>query len=382
MNIITKLSIRQKVMLTLTVLAAVFLSWQIYNFVHGNSGGVQPINPSTPHPVSVKPTTNTLPPPPVKPLPAKESSHVNLTASQQAYLGLIREYQVTKIKRQILEEQASLASAQKRISDASHNSSFVNYGVYGDLIGGDNADNTYVLSYLDRQAGQWTATLNRNGQYQEVQVGSRLTDGSRVISINDKGVVLRNLHGKSRLVSFQGSVNVDKVEANSNSAAPSQSSAKNSAEKPGETKNRNNLNNIGSTINANNAKIAKILGITAAPPNSNTPGAASAPNASNPAETLQNIAKQLQEVKVPVSTDIPAAPLTQPNTPPPAAPPASAPVPPQSNPPAAVAPSKPVSVRELQKSLGINEASAQGLSQVSWHEDQQDSLDGNSLSTH
>lgn len=175
MNIITKLSIRQKVMLTLTVLAAAFLTWQIYNFVHGNSMGVQSIKPSTPHPISIKPSANTLPPPPVKPLPARETSNITLTSSQQAYLGLVREYQVTKIRRQILEEQAGLANAQKRITDASRNVTLANYGTYGDLMNSDNVGNTYELTYLDRQAGQWTATLNRNGQYQEVHVGSHLS---------------------------------------------------------------------------------------------------------------------------------------------------------------------------------------------------------------
>ncbi len=368
MNIITKLSIRQKVMLTLTVLAAAFLTWQIYNFVHGNSMGVQPINPTTPHPISIKSPTNTLPPPPVKPLPARETSHVTLTASQQAYLGLVREYQVTKIRRQILEEQAGLANAQKRITDASRNGMLANYGTYGDVLGSDSVDNAYELTYLDRQAGQWTATLNRNGKYQEVHVGTRLSDGASVVSINNKGVVLRTSRGKSRMVSFQGSINVDYTnEDDKASPTTTQTPANKSPEKAAAEKNPHNLNNITNTINSNNAKIAKILGITTAPPSNN--GTPAAPT--GPAETLQNITKQLQGLQSPAAqVDIPAAPLTQPTptTPPP---PASAPVAPQSNNPAPAAsstPLKPVSVKELQKSLGINEASAQGLSQISWDE--------------
>lgn len=355
MNIITKLSIRQKVMLTLTLLAAAFLFWQIYNFVHGNSMSVQPINPSTPHPVSIKPSANTLPPPPIKPLPARDVAHVNLTANQQAYLGLVREYQVTKIRRQILEEQAGLANAQKRIADASRNATLASYGSYSDLMGGDNSvENSYQLAYLDRQAGQWTATLNRNGQYQEVHVGSRLTDGASVISINDKGVVLRTSRGKSRVIGFQGSVNVDHNNESTNNPPASPSTPVNkSAEKTALEKNAKHLNNIGKTINSNNAKIAKILGITAVPPSGQ--GAPAPAGPVDPASSLQNIAKQLQGLQS--TTDIPAAPLTQPT--PAAPPPASAPVSPQSNPPspAAASPVKPVSVKELQKSLGINEAS-------------------------
>lgn len=307
MNIITKLNIRQRVMLVLTVLAAVFLAWQIYSFVHGNG----PLSPSISAPARsagaalpaapVAVSNNTLTPPAIQQLPA-ELVNPELSGHQQEYLNLVREYQITKMKRQILDEEAGLANAKKRISDA---------GKGGALAGLDTSFNgeysiptsIYELAYLDRQAGQWSATLTQGGQYTEVRVGSHLPDGSSVISINERGVVLRPLNGKSVKLAFQGSVNVD----NSLPAYKVRSHT------------TGNTLSIANPSNSN-AKIAKILGITAVPA---TPSPATPPAAAQPSATT------------PATSDVPAAPLT---VTPPATPTAQQPaVETQATPPAATA---------------------------------------------
>ncbi len=318
MNIITKLNIRQRVMLVLTILAAAFLTWQIYNFVHGNSPLISPpktMGAKTSAPVSMtasktvtlatpaKAENNTFSPV-VQPLPT-ELAASDLSPRQQEYLNLVREYQITKMKRQILEEQAGLANAKKRIADAGKGNVVV--------AGYDNsfAENplplsNYQLMYVDRQAGQWTATLNQGGQYIEVHLGTRLADGSIITSIDEKEVTVRSVSGRTSELSFPGSVNV--VDMSQGSRVHTQTNA------PAMT-----------NSNPSNAQIAKILGITSAP-------------------------------VTPVTSDVPAGPLTVEGKP--AAPANNNPAPNSSNPSNSQAapvsgvvspvPSiKPVSVKEL-----------------------------------
>ncbi len=211
MNIITKLNIRQKVMLVLTILAAVFLAWQIYNFVHGATAPTRPVPvvaaPGTGTPVTA--LAGSLPPPVVQQLPTNLDNS-SLTPRQQEYLNLVREYQITKMKRQILEEQANLASAQKRIADAAKGGGLTAMNTLpGDSNWASQPTGDYQLAYLDRQAGRWTATLSQGEQYTQVRVGTKLGDGSRVVSITNQGVVLQPIEGKNITLAFQGSVNDD-----------------------------------------------------------------------------------------------------------------------------------------------------------------------------
>lgn len=295
MNIITKLNIRQKVMLALTILAALFLTWQIYNFVRGP---VSPVQASIPAPLA---TVSPAPPAAalhvVAQLPVNNPSYASMVNNQQEYLNMVRDYQVAKMKRQILEEQAGIATAQKRISEARGSDNFgsmegtvsaVSYGGAG-----------YQLAYLDRQAGRWTATLSQGGQYKEVYVGTRLGDGATVASITDRGVVLHPVRGKNLVLSFQGSVNVEvsvpasKVKQKSTpvvaslpASAPASAPASVPAPAP------------ASANNSNNAKIAKMLGMVTPPANPTS------------TTTFPTEASVPTPVAPPSVTDIPAAPLT------------------------------------------------------------------------
>lgn len=341
MNIITKLNIRQRVMLILTILASAFLAWQIYNFVHGNTAPSRPMAavsmPVSAGKVAPLPAAGNNNPglaPVAQPLPANLASPA-LSSHQQEYLNLVREYQLTKMKRQILEEEAGLANAQKRIADAGKGGALAGM----DNFVGDNGSpsNGYQLAYLDRQAGEWTATISQAGQYTEVHVGTRLADGAKVISISDRGVVLRPAgDGKNLTLGFQGSVNVD----NSSPAytVPARPVAKKDVKML--------INN-----NPSNARIAKILGITgtiavpkdipAAPLTVTTPPSTPAPVA--------------QPSQPPQSQPAPGSNLGQPASPSPS--PAQAQtqtdsqaMPDQSATPPAQAPVvKPVSVKELRE---------------------------------
>lgn len=385
MNIITKLSLRQKTMLALTLLAAAFLAWQIYNFVHGNAPS-QPL-PATPVPV-VSPKAPATPmnsavAPAIRQLPAVDSTNMALSPRQREYLTLVREYQITKMKRQILDEQANLANAQKRIADAGRNGMALNMDIDGYA---GNSANGYQLAYLDRQAGQWTATINIGDQYKEVRVGSRLTDGSKVVSITNKGVVLRPAKGKNIVLGFQGSINID----NSNSSR-SVKKTKPAAETAPAAKAA-----VATPANPNNAKIAKMLGITTtvppknaaptAPASNDIPAAPLAtPEATAPAIPAQpqpsNADNTAAAVPAPTEAAAPAAPQLdesqnqQPTEPQPqlqSQSPAAQPVEPAQSLPAqppAAATVKPVSVKELREhSADTTEQIPAPVAQISWQQ--------------
>lgn len=347
MNIITKLSVRQKIMLALTVLAAIFLAWQIYNFVHADTPAAMV---SAPAPAAPAPVTTVPPPTALRELPPNNPV---LTVRQREYLNLVREYQITKMERQILEEKANLASAQKRISDTGRNSSLVGVsGLNNPAYGADNEE--YQLAYVDRQAGQWTATLSQGETYKEVKVGTRLDNGTKVLSINGNSVVLKLIKGKKLVLTFQGSVNVDSASASAytvKSAAvvrkqpPAAVPPTTQVVSPAVPVNKV-MNPPPARSNSNNAKIAKMLGITAKP---------AAPVAGNPA-AVPIVTKQQPVAKSPENAPAGSFTIQQPVQP--AAP--------------QLAPSKPVSVKELRKNqketASNDEAVAPPISQISWEQ--------------
>lgn len=311
MNIITKLNIRQKIMLALTLLAAIFLVWQIYTFVHNDAAPGRESSSSSKSTAAGKPLpgpdANATPSKVIHELPSAESTNPALVVQQRQYLELVRQYQITKMKRQILEEQAAVANAQKRISDAGKGH---DYGNLDSLVSAGGLIAGYQLSYVDRQAGQWSATVSENGQYREVHVGSRLADGSRIVSIHSDKVVLRHRQGQKWELTFPGSPNVDE-----NAAIPSTKKSINNGIKT-------NIPAQQIKPDQSNAKIAKILGITSTPgqsaPAQTAPTLAVTPPASSVSDqpvapTLppprSTVPPQLKSNK-PAITDVPAAPLT------------------------------------------------------------------------
>ena len=311
MNIITKLNIRQKIMLALTLLAAIFLVWQIYTFVHndaapgsGSSSSSESAAASKPAP---GPDANATPSKVIRELPSTESTNPALVVQQRQYLELVRQYQITKMKRQILEEQAAVANAQKRITDAGKGH---DYGNLESLVGAGGLIAGYQLSYVDRQAGQWSATVSENGQFREVHVGSRLADGSRIVSIHSDKVVLRHRQGQKWELTFPGSPNVD------------ENAAISSTKKSIDNRIKTNIPAQQIKPGQSNAKIAKILGITSAPGQAAPAQTAPALEVTPPASTVSNpsvvptlprpmstVPPQLQSNK-PAITDVPAAPMT------------------------------------------------------------------------
>ena len=139
--------------------------------------------------------------------------HAPLVRGQKAYLDMVNQYELAKMKRRLLEERASIAEAQHRIATLNQKTREIDEGLMGQTSGTETvltnarSNAPYNLSYLDNQHGQWTATLAKSGNYHEVGVGTELPNGAKVVNINRQGVTLEN--GAHReLVTFNGIVAV------------------------------------------------------------------------------------------------------------------------------------------------------------------------------
>ena len=133
---------------------------------------------------------------------------VPLAGTQKEYIRIVNAYELAKMKRQLLDEEAAIAEARHRIAKLNERTSEISgnadQGFYN--LSTSNIETNearYALSYVDNQNGQWSATLKRGKQYIEVQQGSELPDGSTVESVNQQGVVLSH-HDKRFRITFDG----------------------------------------------------------------------------------------------------------------------------------------------------------------------------------
>jgi hypothetical protein len=146
--------------------------------------------------------------------------HQPLLKSQQQYLELLNQYQLLKMRRQMLEEQAAIAQAQNRIAVLNDQTrkldTAVNVGPKGSLPHAPAQG--YQLSYIDQPNGQWTASIYTNGVYQVVNKSSVLSDGAVVSEISQRGVIIQKSN-QQWLISFDGVVSLPPAVAQSRKVA-------------------------------------------------------------------------------------------------------------------------------------------------------------------
>lgn len=193
---------RQKIIAGFLVLAVVVLAWQVYDLLGDGSGSV-PVSIGTVS--SVKQTDN-----PAQVMKSKsiEPAQPQVSADQQQYMKLVNEYQMLQMQNMIAQTQASIAKARAETAES--------IAKLDDLSGSDanivdlglSSSNTttagnYELIYTGQENGQWTATLKKGGQFNDVTTGSVLPDGTKIISVDDNGVVLVQDKIK-KLLTFNG----------------------------------------------------------------------------------------------------------------------------------------------------------------------------------
>ena len=197
---------KQRVVMGLTIAAFAFLGWQVYGLVTGQStaGNLawqQPDNdvintaasvPSakTPDPNLIR-ASSIVQPKLVSDIPQQAvADKPQLLTNQHAYMHMLNQFELAKMQRRLLEEEVGIASARSRIATFNDKTLKIQGG--GRLPTTDDFSpakkENFSLAYVEKLHGQWTATININGDFKSVQPGTLLADGRQIIAINNNGL--------------------------------------------------------------------------------------------------------------------------------------------------------------------------------------------------
>lgn len=211
---------KQKSLLVLTIAALGFLGYQVFQLVDRDitetpviAEQKQTTQVAMQQPVSAPAATTTavqssVATQPVAATAAPTAQQPTIDPQQHAYMKELNNYELARMHHQLLDEEAAIATAQQKIA-VMHNKTQKITGADGvtsddSLVTGQAAD-AYVLSYVDKQNGEWSATLHLGSDYQSVEIGSQLPDGYQVIGIDHQGVTLQK-NDHRELISFNGTV--------------------------------------------------------------------------------------------------------------------------------------------------------------------------------
>jgi septal ring-binding cell division protein DamX len=204
---------RQKVIIGFIVVALVVLIWQLYSLFGGGhaSPGASSVQASlfqtkeatNPTQVIQRNTASTaaMMTQAANTAAGAGGNTANVTGNQQKYLELVNEYQMVEIQRMIAEDQAAIA--QSRAAAAQSLAKIGEGANLKDISLSTGQAGDYELIYTGEDNGEWTATLKKNGQFNDVTAGSILPDGSKVLSVDDNGALLQEGNVK-KLVTFNG----------------------------------------------------------------------------------------------------------------------------------------------------------------------------------
>lgn len=240
---LNQLSKKQKILIPLIILAFAYVIWQVYDMFSGgsvttavntNSAVIKTTSSAAvpqKAPGVAQPTTGSVSTSDAgqqqEPTAAASTavpqtgniSDLSGDAGQMQYVQMLNQYQLLKMKRMLLEEQVAIAAARQKIADLNSKTNDLGGGDSEFDVGNsdDNSSNltalpmgkdTYKVVYIDRQNGEWNATINHSGRFEEVNIGSELADGSQVISIDASGVILKQ-GTKLNKITFSGENPVD-----------------------------------------------------------------------------------------------------------------------------------------------------------------------------
>jgi hypothetical protein len=243
-----KLDAKQKILLPIIVFAFVFIGWQVYDMVGGSSNksvasvvtsmnneqngatasetvlssmDVARSNLATPE-ISAKkspivqdqdarPQSSQLSSVPAKP---QQGAVKDIEGASFTDDTLMREYQELKKEEMLLNEKLAIAQTRQKIAEL--NSKIASLGGVVGVSSLPSLDNDksapHRLVYIDYQGDKWAATLSDSAgnNLKEVVAGSKLSDGTTILSINAKGVVAKK-NGNKMLLTFSGVVPLGKV---------------------------------------------------------------------------------------------------------------------------------------------------------------------------
>lgn len=233
-----KLTKTQSILFPVVIAALALISWQVFNATRStqpnkarvvqnkgfhsrvpkpistNSGYINdspapnlalmnsPTSTATPTFAGTKPA---LQKPGVSNAVAISKAEAQLSSRQREYLELVNEYKVSQMKRLIEQDNEAIAIARQHATQAALETAHAlgkrgtKHAKASEFISA--SDDAYKLIYTGKQGGKWNATVREHGHLVDVMVGNTLPDGSKVVSIDDNMVVLRNGDHK-KVVSF------------------------------------------------------------------------------------------------------------------------------------------------------------------------------------
>ncbi len=224
------MDIKQKSLLVLTLAALGFLGYQVFQLVDRDitqtpviaqqqyntttpdtpTRPVAAVTVATPVATVTSPTATLVSTPTaIKPATVTTATAApQITPEQHAYIQALDSYEMARMHHQLLDEEAAIAAAQQKIAMMRTQTAKIVGNTSGVATDSDDAlvakpAENFVLSYIDRQNGQWSATLHVGSDYESVEIGSHLPNGYEVKGIDHDGVTLQK--GALReLVSFNG----------------------------------------------------------------------------------------------------------------------------------------------------------------------------------
>lgn len=120
-------------------------------------------------------------------------------ARKAAWLDLIDRYRLAKLQHKLLEEQLAVANAQQQLQKMQQ-TRLITENEQASATGSYKQGNSIPeLVYLDNQNGNWTATLAINHRYQQVDKDTMLPDGTHILDINQRGVVIAVKENRYRI---------------------------------------------------------------------------------------------------------------------------------------------------------------------------------------
>lgn len=217
-----KLDKKQTIILIITIAAVLFLIWQIYDMfssdtvaavtttTHPNTlsstkaktiTATQTTKHGTSFKVVPKKAKDNITPKLAKQLPrALQIEQQELAAAQQKFIEISQQVELAKMERQLLNEEAGIASARQKIATLTSKSS-----ANSDITTQATLPNSglWQLVYIDFQHGHFSAVINRDNQYLTVEAGTHLNTSDKIISISKNNLVVSHNKQKYRL-NFNG----------------------------------------------------------------------------------------------------------------------------------------------------------------------------------
>lgn len=208
---------RQKIILVLILISLVVLIWQIRDFMGDSNVSSTSSKPAHSPVVSNPPTQQSSSLSSAASIISSNQNKSNSAdeAVQQKYLALVNQYQLVEVEKMIAQDEASIAQSRAQAAEALAKASQISgqsqnlaWDAVNNNHSGELNSSDYELIYTGQENSQWTATLKKQGQFNDVTAGTHLSDGTEILAVNDNGVTLEQ-NGVKKLLTFNGVTVID-----------------------------------------------------------------------------------------------------------------------------------------------------------------------------